>query len=379
MLLIDNSLSVVNRTGAYHIAKDICEEFRAGFADVRYWRLGSLAPQGLFRKVAARMMIAEYRWLGATNRFLIRDGLRKSDTRLFLDPLYTLRSVLSENDVVLCHDIGPLTHKHLYDSHIVKSYELAYRKIRKCKPGIVFVSDWSKHQFMSLFGTDFAFLKTIPLYLRNELFDGSAEAVPDIVQPFFLSVGAIETRKNQICALRAYQLGEFHREGISYIICGPRGAGSQEVIEAAKSTPGVHLLGYVSDRQLRWLYRNAEAFLLPSLLEGFGMPALEAAYAGLLPIVSANSALVEAVQGMCLQVPPNDIEAISQAMRQALLRTPEERRQTGRNLREMASTMTKDRFLCEWKALLLPNGSVEIDNSGQDTAIGIPDIENRCI
>ena len=46
-LLFDNSLSILNRTGAYHIAKDLIGEFVPGQAKVRYWRLGSFAPEGL--------------------------------------------------------------------------------------------------------------------------------------------------------------------------------------------------------------------------------------------------------------------------------------------------------------------------------------------
>lgn len=110
--------------------------------------------------------------------------------------------------------------------------------------------------------------------------------------------------------------------------------------------------GYVPDSQLRWLYAHAEAFVLPSLLEGFGMPALEAAYMGLLPIVSEGSALVEAVDGVCLQVPPKDVAAIGQAMRNALSRSSAEKAKTSRELREVASRASKERFLQRWRSLL---------------------------
>ncbi len=112
-------------------------------------------------------------------------------------------------------------------------------------------------------------------------------------------------------------------------------------------------MGYVADAQLRWLYANAEAFVLPSLLEGFGMPALEAAYMGLLPIVSADSALVEAVRGQCLQVWPDHVASIADAMWKALSRTSAERAQMSRSLRDTASAATKDRYLRQWRDLLI--------------------------
>ncbi|WFP62626.1 MULTISPECIES: glycosyltransferase [unclassified Mesorhizobium] len=351
-VLLDNSLSILNRTGAYHIAKDLTREFVPNQAGVRYWRLGSFAPEGLVRKIIARLMMLEINWLQDSEHLLIRDEVEKRGFRLFLDPLYVLRSRLTKDDIVLCHDVGPLTHGELYDERTSANYELAYEKIRRAKPGVVFVSNFSAKQFKSLFGSDFRFLKTIPLYLRTELFDGPAEAVPGITSRYFLTVGAFETRKNQISALRAYRDGGFNRQGIGYVLCGSRGDGHAEISEFAETIAGVKLMGYVPDAQLRWLYANAEAFVLPSLLEGFGMPALEAAYMGLLPIVSADSALVEAVGGKCLKVRPDDPAAIAGAMWKAFSRSPAEKAQTSRSLLDTASAATKDRFLQQWRDLL---------------------------
>jgi len=353
-LLFDNSLSILNRTGAYHIAKDLCSEFVPQHAGVRYWRLGSVAPEGIARKIIARLMMLEINWLKDSATFLIRDGATdESFIRVFLDPLYVLRSALAQTDVVLCHDVGPLTHRPLYDPRTTESYRRAYEKIRRAKPGLVFVSDWSKSNFVSLYGSDFRFLRTIPLYVRTELFDGLQEALPAVDGPFFLTVGAFEARKNQITALKAYRDGGFHEQGVKFVLCGPRGNGHEHIVEFAKSVPGVVLPGYVSDSQLRWLYGNAEAFILPSLLEGFGMPALEAAYMGLLPIVSKDSALVEAVRGVCDEVPPDDANAIGQAMRRVLSRRPEEKAEVGRLLQNVAARATKARFLKRWHDLLL--------------------------
>ncbi|MEI9400792.1 glycosyltransferase [Mesorhizobium argentiipisi] len=351
-LLFDNSLSILNRTGAYHIAKDLTREFVPARAGIRYWRLGSFAPEGLVRKIVARLMMLEINWLRDREIFLIRDKVDERGIRLFLDPLYVLRSRLTDNDIVLCHDVGPLTHGDLYDERTCTNYRLAYEKIRRVGPGVVFVSNFSANNFGILFGSGFRFLKTIPLYLRTELFDGPAKAAPGVEGPFFLTVGAFETRKNQVAALKAYRDGGFHGQGVGYVLCGARGDGYAEIAKLAGTVPGVRLMGYVPDAQLRWLYGNAEAFVLPSLLEGFGMPALEAAYMGLLPIVSTGSALAEAVGGVCFQVQPDSPAAIAQAMGTALSRSAAEKVQTNRLLRDIASAATKVWFLQQWRELL---------------------------
>jgi glycosyltransferase involved in cell wall biosynthesis len=351
--LFDNSLSVLNRTGAWHIARDLCQEFVPQHAQVRYWRLGEHAPEGLARKLAARLMMVEINWLRDSSWCLIGSKVIEENTRVFLDPLFVLRSKLTERDIVLCHDVGPLSHSSLYDARTVENYRTAYEKIRKHGPAIVFVSEWSRNSFISLYGLNFRFLATIPLYVRAGLFEGPLEALPGLTGLFFLTVGAFETRKNHIAALEAYRDGGFYQRGIRYVLCGSRGEGHGRIIEFAKSVPGVVMPGYVPDSQLRWLYAHAEAFVLPSLLEGFGMPALEAAYMGLLPIVSEGSALVEAVEGVCLQVPPRDAAAIGEAMRHALSRTSAEKAETSHRLREVAARASKECFLQKWRELLI--------------------------
>lgn len=298
-------------------------------------------------------MMLEISWLKDSQYCLIGSKAAGGNSRIFLDPLFVLRSELAEKDIVLCHDVGPLSHSYLYDSVTVENYRVAYEKIRRHRPGIVFVSDWSKDNFVSIYGSNFRFLTTIPLYVRTGLFEGSLEALPGVDGPFFLTVGAFETRKNQITALEAYRDGGFYKQGIKYVLCGSRGEGREKIVDLAKSIPGTVLPGYVADSQLRWLYAKAEAFILPSLLEGFGMPALEAAHMGLLPIVSEGSALVEAVEGVCVQVPPKDTTAIGQAMRRALSRSSREKAQTSRELRGVASRASKQRFLQSWRSLLL--------------------------
>ncbi|TIV74853.1 MAG: glycosyltransferase family 4 protein, partial [Mesorhizobium sp.] len=185
-LLFENSLSILNRTGAWHIAKDLCQEFVPHHAQARYWRLGSRGPEGLARKIAARLMMLEISWLKDSRHFLIGGKTAGGDTKVFLDPLFVLRSELTEKDIVLCHDVGPLSHSFLYDTVTVANYRIAYEKISRERPGIVFVSDWSKDKFVSLYGLNFRFLTTIPLYVRTGLFDGPLEPLSGIDGPFFL-------------------------------------------------------------------------------------------------------------------------------------------------------------------------------------------------
>ncbi len=138
----------------------------------------------------------------------------------------------------------------------------------------------------------------------------------------------------------------------------------------ARRAPGVQVLGYVSDAQLRWLYREATAFVLPSLLEGFGMPAFEAAQYGLIPILSRDSALSEAVGGHCLSVDPEAPAQIAASMREVAVLDDDRRRALRSTLISYATSASRERFLGAWGELLraeslLPSATVTASRAQQ--------------
>ena len=359
-VLADCSLSLINRTGAHYIVQELVGSLGHHFSCIRRWRLlGRSLPNGLVRKVLGRLMLKELSLLEDNPILHWPEPHSGAMLRLFMDPLYVLRSQLAFDDIVLCHDVGPLSQRFLFPDKVVRLYELAYTKIGESKPGMVFVSQTTRNEFVRLFGTDYRFLKTIPLYVR------SASAVGETRQPigingrYILTVGALERRKNQVSAIRAYHEAGLEREGISYLLCGPRGEGAAEILEEARRTPGVTVLGYIDDSELRWLYCNATAFVLPSLLEGFGMPALEVASFGVVPIVSANSALEEAVGGLGISVDPLSVGDIARGIRTACEMAPTDRKARSEGLIAHAASYSRDRFLSAWDALLSAEKAVQ--------------------
>ncbi len=89
---------------------------------------------------------------------------------------------------------------------------------------------------------------------------------------------------------------------------------SQGGLEGGGCNSGVSFTGFVSDEELRCLYKGARALVFPSLYEGFGLPALEAMAYGT-PVLSSNvSSLPEVVGDAGLLVDPLSTEAILEAM-----------------------------------------------------------------
>jgi glycosyltransferase involved in cell wall biosynthesis len=91
-----------------------------------------------------------------------------------------------------------------------------------------------------------------------------------------------------------------HRPNAQLILVGPPGWGTNEGapgIRQLVSAGSVVEAGHVPDAQLRWAYEHAAVTLCPSLLEGFGLPVVEALGLGCPVILSADPAQVEAAAG----------------------------------------------------------------------------------
>ena len=329
---------------------------------MRYWRLTRDAPpSGLARKLLARAMLAEYRLLGGAR--LARLGRPAGGRVLYLDPLYVLRGGLERDDLVLCHDVGPITHRYLFDAWTASLYERAYERVRGARCAVVFVSESTRREFVALYGEDYRLLRTIPLYPR-EIASGSAPSGPPGAppptrgpsdaggpRPYVLMVAALERRKNHARTVEAFSrsaLATTHE----LVLCGPRGNAAEEVAALAAASPNVRLLGRVDDAELAALYAGADAFVLPSLLEGFGVPAIEAARRGLPALVSAGGALEEAIGGHAVLVDPLDVDDIARGMTRLARTGPAEREGLVRGALARSEALSEARFLAAWRELI---------------------------
>lgn len=128
---------------------------------------------------------------------------------------------------------------------------------------------------------------------------------------YLFFVGTLEPRKNLPRLLRAYRQSGLDLE---LRLAGAMGWKADELEAEIAETPGVTLLGYVSDADKRKQMAGARAFVYPSLSEGFGIPVLEAMAAGV-PVVTSNvSATAEVAGGAALTVDPLDMDALTEAL-----------------------------------------------------------------
>lgn len=139
-----------------------------------------------------------------------------------------------------------------------------------------------------------------------------------IEKSYFLFVGTLEPRKNLQRLLEAYvKLPYRLKQAVLMVLAGGKGWGQEDVGRIVRQfgiERQVRVLGYVTDRVLEVLYRNALFLAMPSLYEGFGLPVLEAMTYGT-PVLTSNDGALSEVAGRAgMFVDPRDVNAIASGL-----------------------------------------------------------------
>lgn len=167
---------------------------------------------------------------------------------------------------------------------------------------------------------------------------------------YILFLGSLQPRKNLGLLLQAWEQIRPQVPGLRLVISGTTGAVFRNVAPPGRAER-VQVLGYVSEADLPILYARALIFVLPSLDEGFGLPALEAMACGIPVVASRAGALPEVVGDAGLYFDPQDATGLVAAL-QRLLRDPKLRHDLGEKGWERARTFSWDRSAgMVWEAI----------------------------
>ncbi len=120
-----------------------------------------------------------------------------------------------------------------------------------------------------------------------------------IDKPFIMHVGSPFPHKNIQHLIEAFELLLKTKPNLQLVLAGKKEFYFNELEAWASQRPShpfIHITGFITDTELKWLYEHAEAYVMPSLSEGFGLPGLEAMSHGC-PLVSSNATCMPEVYG----------------------------------------------------------------------------------
>jgi glycosyltransferase involved in cell wall biosynthesis len=130
--------------------------------------------------------------------------------------------------------------------------------------------------------------------------------------PYILYVGAFRPHKNLGRLFNAFE--RLAHPKVNLLLTGKRTPELTAQLQGRTIQNRVRFAGCVNDEALATLYRGAICLILPSLIEGFGLPPLEAMGCGTPVIVSRTTALPEVVGDAAVLIDPLDVDDIRNAM-----------------------------------------------------------------
>lgn len=166
-------------------------------------------------------------------------------------------------------------------------------------------------------------IRVVPLGVEEHYAPASPEDIDRVrvvyrlPERFFLYLGTIEPRKNLPRLIEAYD--RVAKDVVQDLVIAGRFGWKVEGTKAALAKTAhrdrIHLPGFVAAEDMPAVYSAADAFVWPSLWEGFGLPPLEAMACGTSVVTSAVASLPEVVGAGALLVDPEDVRTLAEAMR----------------------------------------------------------------
>ena len=178
-------------------------------------------------------------------------------------------------------------------------------------------------------GFDEKIIRVVPLGVKTvkvgeEQVKGLLEK-NSINTPFVLWVGTIEPRKNIPTLVQAMQ----KIPEIPLVLVGPKGWESDLKSVVEPIAERVKIIGEVNEVTKHIWYEAASVFCFPSLMEGFGLPIVEAMSHGTPVVTSSNTATSEVAGDATLLTDPKSADAIAESIKEIL-----EKSELARELRE---------------------------------------------
>lgn len=137
---------------------------------------------------------------------------------------------------------------------------------------------------------------------------------------FLMYVGRPTPHKNLDNLIDAFDSLRTKYPKLMLVMAGRLDDNYQRVEDNAyvKGVKNLYFPGYVTEGELRWLYEHCEAYVFPSLSEGFGLPGLEAMRHGA-PVISSNATALPEVYGDAAHYfDPKDTAGMARAIDEVL-------------------------------------------------------------
>lgn len=209
-------------------------------------------------------------------------------------PLFTNKPIITT-----VHDIAPALYPHKYGYLRTLYHKYVLRYLVRRARFVIVPSQYVQSSFVAWSGVEQERVVVIPHGVnRQRWFPEKGHAsMHQTFYPFLLYVSRLEhPDKNHVRLIQAFELLKGRRPELKLLFVGASWNRAEEIIRRIDSSAvreDIHYLGFLPQEEIRRLYSEAEAVVMPSLYEGFGLPLLEASACGAKIACSNTTALRE--------------------------------------------------------------------------------------
>lgn len=216
---------------------------------------------------------------------------------------------------IMMHDIIPLEYPDLVSPAAVEHHARMVRTTAHHADCLIFNSEYARASVTGALARHRAaippsLVRALPLAPAFAEAAGGIPLLADIA--YFVVVSTVEPRKNHRLLLRVWRhlVAELGERAPHLIIVGLRGSGADDLIAEIRRERGlwarIHIVSGLSSRALASVILGSTGVLSPSLVEGFGLPILEANALGVPTIASDIPAHREVGNATTVFLPPHD-------------------------------------------------------------------------
>jgi glycosyltransferase involved in cell wall biosynthesis len=248
---------------------------------------------------------------------------RKPDV-LFV-PSHTFPIIGGRKNVITWHDIGYERYPENYTRWELASLKQGIKHALKIADQIIAISEFTKNEMIRIYRIDPDRIKVIHLGCDHSLWrPADQEAVREFKQknnmqfPYFVFIGRLSLKKNLVGLIRMYnRFRELNKLPFNLILVGNESPVNHELNDEIKASPfkrEIIKMGWRPSMDLPIILSGATGLILPSIYEGFGLPAVEAMACGCPVIASNSSSLPEVIDDAGLFAKTHDIEGFANQM-----------------------------------------------------------------
>lgn len=238
--------------------------------------------------------------------------------------------------VFFVHDLIPITHPEYCRAGEDVKHSARMANVLQCAAGIIANSKATADAItLCAQRRGLPLPNTLVAWLGIDEHSGLGDLEP-LSRPYFVIIGTIEARKNHLLLLHVWErlITRFGDKTPALVLVGQRGWEADDVfalLDRSSILRGhVRELGRCNDAQMIAVLDGAQALLMPSFIEGFGIPVIEALQRGT-PVIASDLPVFREIAGdIPLYLDPLDGQSWEKAVEQFIDDCPERQRQLAR-------------------------------------------------